>query len=221
MSGRSPGPQVSVVSALRALVTIFPHQHPRTSAWLAALGELDGDAVGTPPKHEPPRGQDGEAKKVRTHTASTQGNCPGRKKPRATPTVPPSPQGPPLSPPAHARLLRCSLGEWKECQKGLQLSYAKEKDLRAEIRRRADIANGSEGFNEAMLAVGYDLDCGGGCFASVEIFAPRVQNVAFVLVGAGAKGSPKQYFELDFDKLSPAVIREIGAYVLDTGRPQP
>jgi len=135
--------------------------------------------------------------------------------------VVPPPAAPLPLPPAHARLLQCSLRDWKERQKGLQLSYVKEDDLRGEIRRRAAIASCGEGYNEAMLAVGYDVDCGAGRIASVEIVAPRVQDVASVLVGAGPKGSPKQYFEVDFDNLSASAIRDIGAYVLDSARQQP
>jgi hypothetical protein len=219
MSGRSPGPQVSVVSALRALATIFPHQHPRTSAWLAALGELGGDPLGTAPSPGS-RGAQERVRKAPQRPAAPEdsGHGPSQTRPPAKVVGPPAvPALPP--PPAHARLLQGSLRDWSERQKGLQLSYVKEKDLRAEIRRRADIATGGEGYNEAMLAIGYDLDCGRGRLASVEIVAPRVQDVASVLVGAGPKGSPKQYFELDFNRLSAATVRDIGEYVLDLTRP--
>lgn len=98
--------------------------------------------------------------------------------------------------------------------RGIEISFAKENTLRAEVAKRAGVLDGSEGFNAAMLGLAYELDYGDRRTASVELLTPRLENINSLLVGIGESGQPKAYFELEFSRLSETAIRELAIYAL-------
>lgn len=114
LSGKSKDFQAetSAVSVLKALVTLFPEQHPHTSKWLSALGELSAEGatdsqVGLLQQTDTP-----SIRKSLNKGQSSESNDESTGKLQA-PTKP-KPKAQPQSPPFRARLLDRNLNEWRD-----------------------------------------------------------------------------------------------------------
>ncbi len=198
------------ITIVRALVRLFPVEHPATSAWLDgghkprrhdgnnARGQVGGrpnKEVGAPQgrdvRPEPP----GHSKAPRVTPENV----------RRTPILPRGVDGP------------IAAKEFSQENRDLELDWEAEQRLVAEMASAAGFADYQSGTLFSLLTLMSSARSSDGGEVHVEIVIPRMQGAGYILLAASRPFNIKTYYRLERRALSPVLIAAFVEFALASG----